>query len=148
MLMRNINLADQLITKTFGVKPPQITLKKFQVDKTKLLFVLDYGNFTVQFDIREKKIIHKFDGEEVKFNVQNDLYQKAQYIREELFNDVEDESQVTIFDNDTVIDAEFNVVKEDNEQLTIDGTKSLEMKSSDDDLEDLSDSEIEDEEDE
>lgn len=138
MTMRNITLADELIRKTFGTNGIDTHLLKFQMDKTKLLFVIEKGSITAQFDLRENKVIHKIDGDKVPFDVQNDLYQKAQYVRNELFSDPEDDDQMTMDDyDDDIIDAEYSEVEE-KEQLTLEGSETLLIESSDDTIENLS----------
>ncbi|TDM15710.1 hypothetical protein [Macrococcus bovicus] len=146
-VMRNIKLADELITKTFGVDGNVVRLLKFQVDKTKVLFVIERGSITAQFDLREGKVIHKIDGDNVPFETQNILYDQAQYIRRQLFKD-EDDDQMTMDDyEDDIIDADFREVN-DEEQLTLEGSETLMIETTDETLDNLSeeDVDIEDEE--
>lgn len=120
LLMRNIKFADELITKTFGVNGYEIELKKFQIDKSKLVFVLDFISFTVQFDIRTDKVIHKFDGDQVNLKTQGELYDKAQHIRQELYQD-EDDNQMTIEDVE-----EEEIEQAENESLFDSGGEKVE----------------------
>ncbi|TDM39867.1 hypothetical protein ETI10_10510 [Macrococcoides goetzii] len=128
--MRDIDLAKDLVIKTFGINTVDVSLRRFMVEDTKVQVILKYAKFKVTFDIREKKVIHKFDGEFDSETFQN-LMEKADYIRNELYENPEDDDQLSIDD-----------LESDTEQVTAEGTNTLEAKTSDDTLEELSNNDV------
>lgn len=128
--MRDIDLAKDLVIKTFGINTVDVSLRRFMVEDAKVQIILVYAKFKVTFDIREKKVVHKFDGE---FNSEtyNDLSEKAEYIRKELYEEPEDDGQLNMDD-----------LESDTEQVTAEGINTLETKTIDDTVEELSNNDV------
>ncbi|RXK19070.1 hypothetical protein [Macrococcus sp. DPC7161] len=124
--MRDIDLAKELVIKTFGINKIEVSLMRFMVEDAKVQIILKYAKFKVTFDIREKKIIHKFDGE-IDSETFKDLCEKAEYIRRELYDNPEDDNQLTLDD----------VNNDDTEQVTAEGTNALEAETNDEKVEEL-----------
>lgn len=128
--MRDIDLAKDLVIKTFGINTVDVSLRRFMVEDTKVQVILKYAKLKVTFDIKEKFVVSKFDGEYTT-DIQSELSEKAEYIRKELFEDAEDDDQLSIDD-----------LESDTEQVTAEGTNTLEAKTSDDTVEELSNNDV------
>ncbi|UTG99336.1 hypothetical protein [Macrococcoides canis] len=137
--MRNIQLADDLIKKTFGENITEgIERKRFDATDKHVTWSTEFAEFDASILCTVSKGGMKF-----KVSVADDVpdsfiieqFNRVKHVREELFRE-EDDDQLTIDD------------VEIEEQVTLEGTDELKEQTSDDDLEDLSESEIEDEEDE
>lgn len=132
--MRNIQLADDLIKKTFGENITEgIERKRFDATDKHVTWSTEFAEFDASILCTVSK-----GGMKSKVSVADDVpdafvieqFNKVKHVREELFKE-EDDDQLTIDD------------VEIEEQVTLEGTDELKEQTSDDDLEELSEKVIE-----
>ncbi|UBH12435.1 hypothetical protein [Macrococcus armenti] len=132
--MRNIQLADDLIKKTFGENITEgIERKRFDATDKHVTWSTEFAEYDASILCTVSKGGMKF-----KVSVADDVpdafvieqFNKVKHVREELFKE-EDDNQLTIDD------------VEIEEQVTLEGTDELKEQTSDDDLEELSEKDIE-----
>ncbi|UTH10794.1 hypothetical protein [Macrococcoides canis] len=132
--MRNIQLADDLIKKTFGENITEgIERKRFDATDKHVTWSTEFAEYDASILCTVSKGGMKF-----KVSVADDVpdafvieqFNKVKHVREELFKE-EDDDQLTIDD------------VEIEEQVTLEGTDELKEQTSDDDLEELSEKDIE-----
>lgn len=132
--MRNIQLADDLIKKTFGENITEgIERKRFDATDKHVTWSTEFAEYDASILCTVSQ-----NGMKFKVSVADDVpdafvieqFNKVKHVREELFKE-EDDDQLTIDD------------VEIEEQVTLEGTDELKEQTSDDDLEELSEKVIE-----
>ncbi|MFC6117323.1 hypothetical protein ACFPVV_01650 [Macrococcoides bohemicum] len=136
--MRNIQLADDLIKKTFGENITEgIERKRFDATDKHVTWSTEFAEYdaSILCTVSQNGMKFKVSADDVPDSFVIEQFNRVKHIREELFKE-EDDDQLTIDDVEV------------EEQVTMAGTDELKEQTSDDDLEILSESKIEDEEDE
>ncbi len=132
--MRNIQLADDLIKKTFGENITEgIERKRFDATDKHVTWSTEFAKYDVSILCTVSKGGMKFKvsiADDVPDSFVIEQFNKVKHVREELFKE-EDDDQLTIDD-----------VKVE-EQVTLEGTDELKEQTSDEYLEELSEKVIE-----
>ncbi|MCO4095723.1 hypothetical protein KFV08_07815 [Macrococcoides canis] len=131
--MRNIQLADDLIKKTFGEDYTKgIERKRFDATDKHVTWSTEFAEYdaSILCTVSQNGMKFKVSADDVPDSFVIEQFNKVKHVREELFKEEEDD-QLTIDD------------VEIEEQVTLEGTDELKEQTSDDDLEELSEKVIE-----
>lgn len=132
--MRNIQLADDLIKKTFGENITEgIERKRFDATDKHVTWSTEFAEYDVSILCTVSKGGMKFKvsvADDVPDSFVIEQFNKVKHVREELFKEEEDD-QLTIDDVEV------------EEQVTLEGTDELKEQTSDEYLEELSEKVIE-----
>ncbi|RAI79688.1 hypothetical protein BFS35_011115 [Macrococcoides goetzii] len=134
--MRNIQLADQLIKQTFGEDVTKgIERKQFNATDKHVTWSTEFveDDATITCTVSKNGLKFKVSTDDVSDEFLTTQYNRVKQIRKELFVEEEqDENQLTLDD----------VNNDDTEQVTAEGTNTLEAKTSDDTVEELSNNDV------